>query len=108
MLRVSWILLMAFSGWTAGEIVDAKHPGRFADALLGISGGFAVFFLLDILGIHVQDVNLILFAVWGAAALPGFIGILIRQHDHLNPRISGRTQSGSLFLEESADHTRIS
>jgi len=65
MLRVSWILLMAFSGW-AGEIVDAKRPGRFADALLGISGGSTVFFLLDILGIHVQDVNLILFAVWGA------------------------------------------
>ena len=92
MLRVGWILLIAFSGWTAGEIVDAKHPGRFADALLGISGGSTIFFLLDILGIHVQDVNLILFAVWGAAALPGFIGILMRQRDHLNPRVSDRTQ----------------
>jgi hypothetical protein len=43
--------------------VGAKRPGCVADALLGISGGFAVFFPLDMLAIHVQDANLILFAV---------------------------------------------
>jgi hypothetical protein len=44
MLRVGWISLIGFSGWIAGEIVGAKHPGRFANILLGIAGGSSVFF----------------------------------------------------------------
>jgi uncharacterized membrane protein YeaQ/YmgE (transglycosylase-associated protein family) len=52
-----------FFGVNRWGIVGAKRPGCVADALLGISGGFAMFFLLDMLAIHVQDVNLILFAV---------------------------------------------
>ena len=93
MLRVGWLLSMAFSGWTTGEIVGAQRPGRIANVLLGVIGGSGVFFLLEILGIHVQDLNLILFGVWGAAALPGFIGILMRHRDHTNVRISVRTLS---------------
>jgi uncharacterized membrane protein YeaQ/YmgE (transglycosylase-associated protein family) len=77
-LRVGWILLIAFSGWTAGEIVGAKRPGHIGDVMLGIIGGSSVVLSLDILGIHLQEVNLVLLSIWGAAALPCLMGILIR------------------------------
>ncbi len=32
---VKWFLLMAFSGWTAGEVVGAKRPGHIGDVMLG-------------------------------------------------------------------------
>ena len=86
----------------------AKGPGRVADALLGISGGFAVFFLLDILAVHVQGVNLILFAVWGAAALPGCIGILMRRRYYTEVRISVRNQPVVPPTEEPDNHTLVS
>ena len=74
MLRVGWTVLMGFSGWITGEIIGAKHLGRIINVLLRIPGGSSVFFLLELLTSPIQEMNLILFTVWGAAALPGFIG----------------------------------
>jgi uncharacterized membrane protein YeaQ/YmgE (transglycosylase-associated protein family) len=80
-LRMGWLLLMALSGWTAGEIVGAKRPGHIGDVMLGIVEGSFVVLSFDILGIHLQEVNLVLLSIWGAAALPCLIGILIRHRD---------------------------
>jgi len=79
MLSLIWLLLMAICGWTAVETVGGKGQGRISDLLLGITGGLAVRFLFEALRIDVDVVNLLLFSVWGAAALPGIVKFLLKR-----------------------------
>jgi uncharacterized membrane protein YeaQ/YmgE (transglycosylase-associated protein family) len=88
MLHFIWPLLMALCGWTAGEIVGGKGFGRVADMLLGITGAFLVRFSVDALRIDVHTVNLLLFSIWGAAALPASVRFLAKRHRGLNGHAS--------------------
>jgi uncharacterized membrane protein YeaQ/YmgE (transglycosylase-associated protein family) len=74
---------MALCGLSAGEIFGDKGFGRIADMLLGITGAFAVRFSVDVLRIDVHATNLLLFSVWGAAALPASVRFLVKRHSEL-------------------------
>ena len=78
MLPVTWLLLMALCGWASGQIVGSKAFGRVADGLLGITGAMFVSFLLEALRIDTNAVNLLLFSVWGAAALPAALRLMLK------------------------------
>jgi uncharacterized membrane protein YeaQ/YmgE (transglycosylase-associated protein family) len=88
MLHFIWLLFMALCGWTAGEIVGGKGFGRVADMLLGITGAFLVRFSVDALRIDVHTVNLLLFSIWGAAALPASVRFLAKRHRGLSGHAS--------------------
>ena len=79
MLSLIWLLLMAICGWTAVETVGGKGQGRISGLLLGITGGLAVRFLFEALRIDVDVVNLLLFSVWGAAALPCLVKSILNR-----------------------------
>jgi uncharacterized membrane protein YeaQ/YmgE (transglycosylase-associated protein family) len=89
-----WLFLVALSGWAAGYIVGGKGFGVVADILLGFTGGMTVRFCLDAMGVRVTDVNLLLFSIWGAAALPGFVRVLVRRRHNLDPRNFRRVRRG--------------
>jgi uncharacterized membrane protein YeaQ/YmgE (transglycosylase-associated protein family) len=89
MLRFIWLLLMALCGRTAGEMVGGKGFGLVADMLLGITGALTVRFAVDALRIDVHAVNLLLFSIWGAAALPASVRFLVKWHGELNGHASG-------------------
>lgn len=91
-----WLLVMASCGWIAGEIVGGKGLGGVADILLGITGAMTVRFFLDALRSPVQDVTALLFGVWGAAGLAGFVRFLIKRHDE---RASSRACRNAALLE---------
>jgi uncharacterized membrane protein YeaQ/YmgE (transglycosylase-associated protein family) len=83
MLHFIWLILMALCGWAAAEIVGGKGLGRVADMLLGITGAFVVRFSMDALRIDVHAINLLLFSIWGAAALPSSVRFLAKRHGGL-------------------------
>jgi uncharacterized membrane protein YeaQ/YmgE (transglycosylase-associated protein family) len=88
MLHFIWLILMALCGRAAGEIVDGKGFGRVADMLLGITGAFLVRFSVEALRIDVRTINLLLFSIWGAAALPSSVRFLAKRHGGLNGHAS--------------------
>jgi uncharacterized membrane protein YeaQ/YmgE (transglycosylase-associated protein family) len=72
MLTVSWLLTIGiFSGLVTRAILGGKAYGLVADALLGITGAFAVDWTLGLSthnGMSWTDSTLL--TIWGAAALP--------------------------------------
>jgi uncharacterized membrane protein YeaQ/YmgE (transglycosylase-associated protein family) len=89
-----WLFLVALSGWAAGYIVGGKGFGVVADIFFGLTGGMTVRFCLDAMGVRATDVNLLLFSIWGAAALPGFVRLIMRRHHKLYPRNFTRVRRG--------------
>jgi uncharacterized membrane protein YeaQ/YmgE (transglycosylase-associated protein family) len=81
-----WLFLVALSGWAAGYIVGGKGFSMVADICFGLTGGMAVRFCLDVMGVRVADVNLLLFSIWGAAAVSGFVRLVVRRHHRSYPR----------------------
>ena len=68
-----WSLLAIgiLTGLVTGFIVGGKANGPVADALLGITGAFAVDWVLGLFNQTTRSsVDSILFTIWGAAALP--------------------------------------
>jgi len=72
-----WLFLVALSGWAAGYIVGGKGFGVVADILFGFTGGMTVRFCLDAMSARLADVDLLLFSLWGAAALRVFVRLMI-------------------------------
>jgi uncharacterized membrane protein YeaQ/YmgE (transglycosylase-associated protein family) len=56
-----------------GKIAGDDGFGTGADILLGITGAFVVRWSLEKIGISLQDVYLLLFSIWGAAAFPAAV-----------------------------------
>jgi uncharacterized membrane protein YeaQ/YmgE (transglycosylase-associated protein family) len=77
-----WLLAVGLAGWASGEIVGGEGFGRVADILLGISGAFLVRFIMEQVGIPLGYVNLLLLSIWGAAAPPATVRLLLRRHSH--------------------------
>jgi uncharacterized membrane protein YeaQ/YmgE (transglycosylase-associated protein family) len=72
MLPPWWLLLVGIlTGLVTRTIVGGKAYGSAADALLGITGAFAVDWILRVLAhAPVSWSNSSLLTIWGAAALP--------------------------------------
>lgn len=100
-----WLFLVALSGWAAGYIVGGKGFGVVADILFGFTGGMTVRFCLDAMGVRVADVDLLLFSIWGAAALPGFVRLTVSRHN-LEPRNFTRVRRGLEVAEEPRSGSR--
>ncbi len=77
-----WLLAVGLAGWASGEIVGGGGFGRVADILLGISGAFLIRFIMEQVGIPLGYVNLLLLSIWGAAAPPATVRLLVRRHSH--------------------------
>jgi uncharacterized membrane protein YeaQ/YmgE (transglycosylase-associated protein family) len=77
-----WLLAVGLAGWASGEIVGGEGFGRVADILLGISGAFLIRFIMEQLDIPLGYVNLLLLSIWGAAAPPATVRLLVRRHSH--------------------------
>jgi len=92
MLTHWWLLLIGtLTGLVTRIIVGGKAYGAVADALLGITGAFAVDWMLRVVS-HTTKIswsNSTLFAIWGAAALPLLVHFFAR-------RQTGRRLQGSL------------
>ena len=81
-----WLFAAALAGWASGKIAEDDGFGTGADVLLGITGAFAVRWSLESSGISMHDVYLLLFSIWGAAALPAAVRFGIRRHNRSKAR----------------------
>jgi uncharacterized membrane protein YeaQ/YmgE (transglycosylase-associated protein family) len=81
-----WLFVPALSGWAGGKIARDDGFGSGADILLGITGAFVVRWSLENIGISVQDVYVLLFSIWGAAAFPALVRLGIRRHNRAKDR----------------------
>ena len=93
-----WLLAIGLAGWASGEIVGGAGFGRVADILLGISGAFLVRFIMEQSGIPLGYVNLLLLTIWGAAAPPATVRLLMRHHSHsksASQKTTASTQSNN-------------
>jgi uncharacterized membrane protein YeaQ/YmgE (transglycosylase-associated protein family) len=72
MLALWWLLIIGIiTGLVTRAIVGGKAYGAVADALLGITGAFAVDWMLRVMPhITISWSNSTLFTIWGAVALP--------------------------------------
>jgi uncharacterized membrane protein YeaQ/YmgE (transglycosylase-associated protein family) len=86
MFYFMWLLAAALAGWAGGKIAGDDGFGVGADVLLGITGAFAVRWSLEKTGISLEDVYLLLFSIWGAAAFPAVIRLGIRRHHRSKAR----------------------
>jgi len=76
-----WLCAVALAGWVGGKIAGDDGFGTGADILLGITGAFVVRWLLENIVVSLHDVYLLLFSIWGAAALPALVSLGIRRHN---------------------------
>src|ERR1017187_10749430 len=76
-----WLLAAALAGWAAGKIAGDDGFGMGADIFLGITGAFVVRWSFENLGVSLKDVYLLLFSIWGSAALPAAVRLGIRRHN---------------------------
>ena len=81
-----WLIAAALAGWAGGKFAGQDGFGTGADILLGITGAFVVRWSVENIGISLQDVYLLLFSIWGAAALPALLRVGIRRHNRSKGR----------------------
>jgi uncharacterized membrane protein YeaQ/YmgE (transglycosylase-associated protein family) len=87
MFDSAWVLAGALAGWVSGKIAGDDGFGTAADVVLGITGAFVVRWSLEKIGISLPDVYLLLlFSIWGAAALPAAVRLGIRLHNRSKTR----------------------
>jgi uncharacterized membrane protein YeaQ/YmgE (transglycosylase-associated protein family) len=83
---VSDSMLLLLTGIIVGlltrKIMSGKAYGRVADTLLGVTGAFASRFLMENLASSTTLAwnDSLLFAIWGAAALPALAHFLAKRH----------------------------
>ncbi|MGA3091608.1 MAG: hypothetical protein ABSD75_23605 [Terriglobales bacterium] len=86
MFYTIWLLSAALAGCAAGKIAADDGLGTGADVLLGVTGAFAVRWSLENIGVSLDDVYLLLFSIWGAAALPAALRLGIKRHNRSKAR----------------------
>lgn len=64
-----WLPLVGLAGFVSGQILGGPGFGSVADVLLGLCGAFLVRFVAEQVG-NLDPIYLLLFSMWGAAALP--------------------------------------
>jgi|SRR5438477_2721029 len=92
MLAVWWSLIIGIlTALVTRTIMGGEAYGPVADALLGITGAFAVDWMLGVVTpTTISWSNCTLFTIWGAAALPLLAHFIAR-------RQTARRLQGSLF-----------
>lgn len=83
-----WLLLTGIIvGLLTRKIISGKAYGTVADMLLGITGAFASAWMTEALVSYrtIAWENRLLFAIWGAAALPALAHFLAKRHPSPNP-----------------------
>ena len=100
MLPLIWVFLMALCGWIGGENVRGRCFGWRVDILLGIAGALSVRFSLGALRIDPEPVNLLLFSVWGALALPAIVKFQARSRRELMRKLHPSTRTRLRFSAE--------
>jgi uncharacterized membrane protein YeaQ/YmgE (transglycosylase-associated protein family) len=65
-----WLFSAGLAGWAVGRIAGRDGLGTGSDVLLGLTGAFFVRWSFEKIDISLEQVYLILFSVWGAAAFP--------------------------------------
>lgn len=80
-----WLFAAMLAGWAAGKIAGRDGIGA-GDILLGISGAFIVRWSLEKIGIPLEQVYLLLFSTWGAAAFPAVARLGIRSYQRSRVR----------------------
>jgi uncharacterized membrane protein YeaQ/YmgE (transglycosylase-associated protein family) len=88
-----WLPTVGLAGWVSGEIAGGEGLGRIADVLLGVSGALLVRCLFEQTGFPLEDVYLLLFSIWGAAAPPAICRWLMRRRSKLAPKYDRATTS---------------
>jgi uncharacterized membrane protein YeaQ/YmgE (transglycosylase-associated protein family) len=86
MFYTVWLLVAALSGWVSGNITGDDGFGATLDILLGIVGAFVVRWTIENFGISLDDVYLLLFSIWGAAAFPAVLRLGIRRRNRSRAR----------------------
>jgi uncharacterized membrane protein YeaQ/YmgE (transglycosylase-associated protein family) len=81
-----WLIAAALAGWVGGKIAGGGGMGKGADILFGLTGAFVVRWSLENISVSLQDVYLLLFSIWGAAALPALVRLGIRHHNRSKAR----------------------
>jgi uncharacterized membrane protein YeaQ/YmgE (transglycosylase-associated protein family) len=81
-----WLVAVAAAGWASGRITRRNGFGPVTDILLGIMGAFVVRWAFENVGISLDDVYLLLFSIWGAAAFPAVVRLGIRLHNRSKAR----------------------
>ena len=81
-----WLLAAGLAGWASGKIVGNNGFGTVADILLRITGACVVRWFLENAGISLANVYLLLFSIWGAAAVPAVVRLGIRRHRRFKTR----------------------
>jgi uncharacterized membrane protein YeaQ/YmgE (transglycosylase-associated protein family) len=81
-----WLVAAALAGWASGRITRRDGLGPVTDILLGITGAFVVRWSFENVGISVDNGYLLLFSIWGAAALPAVVRLGIRLHNRSKAR----------------------
>ncbi len=82
-----WLFAAGLAGWASGEIVGSDGFGAAADILLGIMGAFAVRWSLGKLTISLEDVYLLLFSIWGAAAFPAAVRLVMKHRNRSTAQV---------------------
>jgi uncharacterized membrane protein YeaQ/YmgE (transglycosylase-associated protein family) len=81
-----WLLAAALTGWCAGKITGRHRFGSGTDILLGVTGAFMVRWFFENVGVSLDITYLLLFSIWGAAALPAALRFGIRLHNRSRNR----------------------
>ena len=81
-----WLPAATLAGWAGGKIAEDDGFGTGADILLGITSAVVVRWSVENIGISLQDVYLLLFSIWGAAAFPVLVRLWIRRHNRSKGR----------------------
>jgi uncharacterized membrane protein YeaQ/YmgE (transglycosylase-associated protein family) len=100
MLAPWWLLIIGLlTGLVTRSIAGGKAYGAVADALLGITGAFAVDWMLRVV-FHttISWSDSTLFTIWGAAALPLLVHFLARRQTARQLQGS-RLRPSSLFTK---------
>jgi uncharacterized membrane protein YeaQ/YmgE (transglycosylase-associated protein family) len=100
MLALWWLLTIGIlTGLVTRTIVGGKAYGAVADALLGITGAFAVDWMLRmVFHTTISWSDSTLFTIWGAAALPLLVHFLARRQTARQLQGS-RLRPSSLFTK---------
>jgi len=100
MLALWWLLTIGIlTGLVTRTIVGDKAYGAVADALLGITGAFAVDWMLRVVpDTTISWSNSTLFTIWGAAALPLLVHFFARRQT-ASQQQGSRLQPSSLFTK---------
>jgi len=86
MFDAVWLIAAALAGWASGRNAKNHELGSVSDVFLGLTGAFVVRWSFHELITSLPDVYLLLFSIWGAAALPAIVSLAIRRHNRAKVR----------------------